>query len=279
MESLTRGETVLGTVRKVAQVLDLFSAERPEWGVTEVARALGIPKSTAHALLVTMCRIGLLRKTPECRYRLGWRVLALNRVLLETTEFRAEALPVMQSLVNRYGETVHLAALDDGQVVYVEKLEGTRAVRVAVSRVGARLPAHCSAVGKVLLAFRPWDEVQAIVKAQGLPAFTPRTITSLQQLRAELERVRQQGYAYDLEEVMPELCCVAAPIRNYTGAVVAAMSLSVPAYRFHQYKDEYRRAILQAARQVSENLGYFSAGGQRWSAATESRIQVVWATR
>ena len=270
---------MLGTVRKVADVLDLFTSERPEWGVTEVARALGIPKSSAHALLATMCRIGLLRKTPHLRYRLGWRVLALHRVLLETTEFRAEALPVMQSLVARYGETVHLAALDEGQVVYVEKLEGTRAVRVAVSRVGARLPAHCSAVGKVLLAFRPWSEVQAIVAAQGLPAFTPRTITSLAQLRAELEQVRQQGYAYDIEEVLPELCCVAAPIRDYAATVVAAMSLSVPAYRFHQHREEYRRAIVHAARQVSENLGYFPSGGQRWNAQTTRRIQVAWTAR
>lgn len=270
---------MLGTVRKVARVLDLFSAERPEWGVTEVARALGIPKSTAHALLDTMCRIGLLRKTPHCRYRLGWRVLALHRVLMETTEFRAEAVPVMQGLVARYGETVHLAALDDGQVVYVEKLEGTRAVRVAVSRVGARLPAHCSAVGKVLLAFRPWEEVQDIVRVQGLPAFTPRTITSLHELRVELGRVREQGYAIDQEEVMADLCCVAAPIRDYTGSVVAAMSLSVPAYRFHQYRDEYRRAIVQATRQVSENLGHFAAGGQRWNAVAQRRIQVAWAAR
>lgn len=279
MEALSGSETVLSTVRKVAEVLDLFTPQRPEWGVTEVARALRIPKSSAHALLVTLCCTGLLRKTPQCRYRLGWRALAMNRVLVETTEFRAEALPVMHNLVARYGETVHLATLDEGQVVYVEKLEGSRAVRVAVSWVGARLPAHCSAVGKVLLAHRPEEEVETIVEAQGLRAFTTRTITSVEQLRAELERVRQQGYAEDLEEVMPELCCVAAPIRDYTGEVVAAMSLSVPAYRFRQYRDQYRHAIIHAARQVSENLGYFGAGGLRWNGVTDGRARVAGATR
>ncbi|HEY8487214.1 MAG TPA: IclR family transcriptional regulator, partial [Limnochordales bacterium] len=258
-----------------ARVFELFSAERPEWGVTEVSRALRIPKSSAHALLATLCRVGLLRKTPQNRYRLGWRVLALTQVLLDSTEFRAEALPAMQRLVARFGETVHLAVLEDGQVVYVEKLEGTRAVRVAVSRVGARLPAHCSAVGKVLLAHQPWEKVEAVAALHGLPALTPNTITSLERLRAELQRVREQGFAYDHEEVMPDLCCVAAPIRDHSGAVVAAMSLSVPAYRFRQHRDEYRRAILDAARQVSENLGFFPTGGLRWDGLGMARWKLA----
>lgn len=270
-----RALMVLSTVSKVARILQLFTQERPEWGVSEVARALHVPKSSAYALMFSLYRAGLLRKTHGSRYRLGWRILAMNRVLLETTEFRAEALPIMQDLVARFGETVHLAVLDEGQVVYVEKLEGTRAVRVAVSRVGMRLPAHCSGVGKVLLAYRPWEEVKAIIATHGLPSFTPRTITSLEQLRTELEQVRSQGHAYDLEEVMPELCCVAAPIRDYTGSVVASMSLSVPAYRFRQYRDEYRRAIVHATQQVSRNLGYFPPGGQPWEGIKTDRTRMV----
>ncbi|MCS6868147.1 MAG: IclR family transcriptional regulator [Thermus sp.] len=125
------------------------------------------------------------------------------------------------------------------------------------------LPAHCSGVGKALLAFRPWEEVERIVAERGMPAFTPNTITTLDELRTELQAVRERGYAYDIEEVVPELCCVAAPIRDHTGEVVAAMSLSVPFYRFQQLKEEYRKAILEATRTVSERLGYM--GEEAWT--------------
>ncbi|WP_337844607.1 IclR family transcriptional regulator [Thermus sp.] len=247
---------MLGTVQKVGEVLELFTREHPEWGVTEVARALGIPKSSAHALLATLSQIGLLKRSRDGRYRLGFRVLALAHVLLSTSSWREEARKAMEDLVARFGETTHLAVLECGRVVYVEKLEGTRAVKVATTGVGVELPAHCSAVGKVLLAHRPWEEVLGIVEARGLPALTPNTITTLDELKTELQAVRERGYAYDIEEAVPELCCVAAPIRDHTGEVIAALSLSVPFYRFQERKEEYRRAVLEATRAVSERLGY-----------------------
>lgn len=247
---------MLGTVQKVGEVLELFTREHPEWGVTEVARALGIPKSSAHALLATLSQIGLLKRGRDGRYRLGFRVLALAHVLLSTSSWREEARKAMEDLVARFGETTHLAVLECGRVVYVEKLEGTRAVKVATTGVGVELSAHCSAVGKVLLAHRPWEEVLGIVEARGLPALTPNTITTLDELKTELQAVRERGYAYDIEEAVPELCCVAAPIRDHTGEVIAALSLSVPFYRFQERKEEYRRAVLEATRTVSERMGY-----------------------
>lgn len=182
-----------------------------------MAKALAIPKSSAHALLATLAQIGFLKRTREGRYRLGWRILALSQVLLSTSSWREEARRAMEELVARFGETTHLAVLECGRVVYVEKLEGTRAVRVVNTGVGVELPAHCSAVGKVLLAFRPWEEVERIMAERGMPAFTPNTITTLDELKTELQAVRERGYAYDIEEVVPELCCVAAPIRDHTG--------------------------------------------------------------
>nr|BBH92145.1 IclR family transcriptional regulator [Thermogemmatispora argillosa] len=244
------------SVYKAFQILNLFSHEQPEWGVCEIARKLGFPKSTASALAASLTEGGLLRRTPTGRYRLGWRIVALSQLLLETTEFRSEARKVMESLVARFGETVHLATLESDQIIYVEKLQGTRAVRVAVTGVGVRLPGHCSGVGKCILAHLPWERVQAILEKQGLPALTPNTITDPQVLRAELEQVRRQGYAYDREEAVLELCCVAAPIRDHSGEVIAAMSLSIPAYRFYANEEQYRLAIVRAAQQVSENLGY-----------------------
>jgi len=250
---------MLGTVQKVGEVLELFTRGRPEWGVSEVAQALGIPKSSAHALLASLTAIGLLKRNREGRYRLGWRILSLSQVLLSTSSWREEARRAMEELVQRFGETTHLAVLECGRVVYVEKLEGTRAVKVATTGIGVELPAHCSAVGKVLLAHRPWEEVLQIVEARGLPALTPNTITTLDELKTELQAVRERGYAYDIEEAVPELCCVAAPIRDHTGEVIAAMSLSVPFYRFQRKKEEYRKAILEASRTVSERLGYLDS--------------------
>ena len=161
------------TVRKAGRVLELFSLESPEWGVSEVAKSLELPKSGAHAILSSLTDQGMLRRTDKARYRLGWRVMAMNQILLDTTDFRPEARRIMEYLVSRFGETVHLAALESGQVIYIDKVQGTRAVRVEVTGTGARLPAHGSGVGKVLLAYRPWDEVMNIIEKQGMAALTP----------------------------------------------------------------------------------------------------------
>lgn len=247
---------MLQTVDKAGRVLTLFSLERPEWGVSEVSQELDFPKSSTSVLMSTLADQGLLRRTRTRRYRLGWRVMALSQILLETTDFRNEARRAMEYLVSRFGELVHLAALENDQVIYVDKIQGTRAVRVAVTGVGVTLPAHGSGLGKALLAYRPWDDVVAFLKKQGLPQLTPNTITTLEGFRRELEIVRERGYACDLEETVLDLRCVAAPIRDHTGEVVAAMSISVPAYRFEQGEERFRAAIVEAARAVSENIGH-----------------------
>jgi DNA-binding IclR family transcriptional regulator len=243
------------TIRKATKVLDLFSLERPEWGVNEVARALGFPKSTTSELMSSLAEQRLLSRTVKGRYRLGWRLFELSQTLLDTTEFRVEARRVMEELVRRWRETVHLAVLDGVQAVYIEKLQPTPAVKIKISRTGARLPAHCSGVGKVLLAHCEWEYVAELLKDQGLPALTGNTITNFDVLAEELEQVREQGYAYDEEETSVGLCCVAAPIYDSGGKVVASISLSVPAYRLHPKKDEYTAAILDAADRISENAG------------------------
>jgi IclR family KDG regulon transcriptional repressor len=244
------------TVYKAGQVLNLFSVERPEWGVSEVSQELAFPKSSTSGLMSALAEQGLLRRTGERRYRLGWRVLALSQIMLETTDFRAEARRAMEHLVSRFGETVHLAALERGQVIYVDKMQGTRAVQVSVTGIGNKFHAHASGVGKAILAYRPWEEVVEVLARDGMPALTPNTITTLEDFREELERVRKRGCAYDLEEGVPELCCVAAPIRDHTGEVVASMSLSVPAYRFQAGLEKYQHTLISTVRQVSQNLGY-----------------------
>ena len=242
-------------IEKVTQILDLFSLERPEWGVGEVARALEMPKSTTSELMSSLADQRLLGRTGKGRYRLGWRLFELSQTLLDTTEFRIQARRVMEELVGCWEETVHLAVLDGVQAVYIEKLQPAPAVQSRITRSGARLPAHCSAVGKVLLAHSEWEHVAESLEHQGIPELTPNTITDPDALADELERAREQGYAYDHEETLVGLCCAAAPIRDLRGTVVAALSFSVPAYRFGPREDEYTAAILDAARGISEDAG------------------------
>jgi DNA-binding IclR family transcriptional regulator len=144
-------------------------------------------------------------------------------------------------------------------VVYVDRLQGTRAVRIVVSAVGSTLPAHCSGVGKVLLARLPWGEVERHLEQHGMQRFTAHTITTPERLREELARVRRAGCAYDLEEAVLDVCCVAAPIVDHLGEAVAAISLSVPAYRFRASRERYRTAIVEAAASVSRRLGHVPA--------------------
>jgi len=236
---------------RIVRVLDLFSVDDPEWGVYEVAAELRLPKSSVSELMSDMASHGLLRRTHRRRYRLGWKVFELSQTLLDTTEFRTESRKVMSELVEVWKETTQMAVLDGVQAVYVEKMQPKPAPRILFSRIGARLPAYCTGVGKTLLAGRNWIDIVPMLEEQGLVRLTQNTITSLDALKEELQAIRERGYAYDYEESVVGLCCVAAPIHDAKGQVIAAISLSVPAYRFEAGKDDYATAILDAARKIS----------------------------
>lgn len=248
---------MLLTIQKASEVLALYDPNHNEWGVREVAEKLHLAKSSAHDLMASLAQTGFLNKTDEGRYRLGWRLVTMSETLLTTTELRKEARPVIEGMVEKYRETVHLALLDDTRVVYIDKLEGKQAVRVELTGLGSRLYAHCSALGKVLLASKPRAEVDRIIQSEGLKAFTLNTITDADELYETLEKVRKQGYAYDLEELLPDLCCVAAPIYDHTSKVAAAISMSVPVYRFLRSQIEFRTATIRAAKLISKRLGYY----------------------
>jgi IclR family transcriptional regulator, KDG regulon repressor len=250
---------LLSTLQKSGDVLDLFTVCKPEWGVTEVAQAQGLPKSSAHALLSTLTEMGLLQRTGDNRYRLGWRVLVLARVIAETSDLREESMRRMRQLVARFGETTHLGALERGEVVYILKIEGTNAVRIRVTGMGARLPAHCTSLGKVLLAARPVAEVERIVAEHPLKRYTPKTIHDEATLFEELERVRAQGYAYDDEEALKDIACVAAPVLDASRSIVVALSMSAPAFRFKANRAEYTEAIVKAAAEISASVALAAA--------------------
>jgi IclR family KDG regulon transcriptional repressor len=250
---------VLSTVKKIGPVLELFSPERPEWRLTDIACALDMPKSSAHALLATLAEIGLLSVTARGRYRLGWNLLGLSERMRASLGLREHAVPAMRALAATVRETVLLAALDRHEVIYLERAEGSHpTVRFAGVRIGSRVPAHSTAVGKVQLAYREADEVRAALTAAhsdgSLRTMTAKTIVSLDDLERELVRVRARGLAIDRGETVPDVNCMAAPIFDRYGAVVAGLSVSVPAYRFSTGRDTLVEPLKDAARTISQTL-------------------------
>lgn len=244
-----------GVIQKANLILDLFSLERPEWGVSEAARLLGFPKSTVSELVVSLAEGGMLRRTSRGRYRLGWRLFELGQTSLNNTEFRTEARQAMLDLVEEQEViAAHLAVLDGTKIVYLEKVQPTPAVKISCSGVGGRLAANCTSVGKVLLAHQDWGALAGRLGADGLTGLTRNSITDLDELADELAQVKEQGYAYDREEKSIGLCCIGAPIRDHAGVVVAALSLSVPAYCFPEFREEYTAAVVGATRRISQSI-------------------------
>jgi DNA-binding IclR family transcriptional regulator len=245
---------MLLTVLNVGRVLDAYDEDHPERGVAEMGAVLGTNTSKAHALLSSMAAIGLLRRVDGGRYRIGWRPLELVRLVTEATPFRPAAQRVAAAIARRSGEVVHVGALDGGRVVYVDRFVGARGADIPVSSVGSSLPAHCTGVGKVLLAHQDAGLVDVVLAEQGLQRMTANTITGREQLYAELHRVRAEGVAFDREEVQIGLSCVAAPIRDADGRVVAALSVSVPTERFARAETALVSTVRRATRLISEEL-------------------------
>jgi IclR family transcriptional regulator, KDG regulon repressor len=245
---------MLLTVVNVGRVLDAYDEEHPERGVAEMAAVLGVGTSKAHALMTSMAEIGLLRRVTGGRYRIGWRALELVRLITESTPFRPVAQRVAETIARRSGEVVHVGALDGGRVVYVDRFVGTRGAQIPVSSVGSSLPAHCTGVGKVLLAHQDAGIVDVILDDQGLEPMTANTITTRDRLYAELHRVRADGVAYDREEVQKGLSCVAAPIFDDEGRAVAALSISVPTERFARAETALTSTVRRASRTISDRL-------------------------
>jgi IclR family KDG regulon transcriptional repressor len=245
---------MLSTVSRAGRVLDLFSAEEPEWGATAVAKELDIAKSQAHELLVSLTDIGLLERVGSGRYTLGWHLLALSSLLPDTSALRDDAGPAMHALAGHYGDSIQLAVWGAQRAVCIATCEGGRPDAVPPPSLGAGLPSHATALGKVLLASRPWDEVDDVIGRDGLRRSTRETIVTGDRLRSELAGVRARGLAYEDREHAPGTSAVAAPISRRPGAVVAAIGISAPAQRWNARKDEYARALLTAAAHISRRV-------------------------
>ena len=245
---------MLQTVQKIGPVLDLFTIGRPEWGVSEVSEAIEVPRSSAHALLSSLVETGLLQCRTRGRYRLGWRVVELSETLRASIDVRSVAGPALAKLANRLGETVHLGVLERNQVLYLDRIVGIHQVNVTGARVGSHLDAHCSALGKTLLAYREPAEVRRILESRPCRRLTAATVTDPDLLLHELRGIRAAGHAVDEAEAVPEVHCLAAPVRDDLGSIVAAISVTVPVSRFDKRRLEIRYAVVAAAREASSRF-------------------------
>lgn len=238
-------------------ILELLSSNGPELSLIELSEQLALHKSTTHRLLGVLEQYRFVEKSSSSgKYRLGLKLFELGSKAIANLDWRERARRYLQRLAFDTGETAHLCILDDGEVLYLEKVEAPRTVRVP-SIVGRRYPAHCGGAGKTLLAFQPEEEIDDLIKRRGLKGYTRNTFTTPAQLKEGLRVVREQGYAVDNEEFEEGLECIGAPVRDYSGGVVAAISIAGPAFRITEDKIAVlARSVIEAAQALSADLGY-----------------------
>lgn len=230
-EECSTPEPKVKSLQKAIRVLNCFTAQQPELGVTEISNMLGLQKSTVHNILSTFELEGFVEQDPQTRkYRLGLRILHLSNVVRSGLGLRRVALPIMEKAMRLFQETIHLAIEQDGRVVYIDSVQPADR---SVSRLatGKSAPMHCTGVGKAILAFAPDEKVAQIVATHGLKAFTANTIGSLGDLMGELAATKKRGYAIDNMEHEWGIRCVAVPIRDEKGRVGASLSVSGPSDR------------------------------------------------
>ncbi|MGH7415152.1 MAG: IclR family transcriptional regulator [Candidatus Rokuibacteriota bacterium] len=221
------------TVKSVTRVLDLFehlARARGGVSVSDLGRSAGLHVSTVHRLLKTLVARGYAEQHPVTRaYTLGAKVFELGHTYLGSLDLQGIARPYVETLRDKLDETVHFAVYSRGEVIRVATALGTQPVSV---RLAPRMPAHCTALGKVLLAHLPPAELRAFFARARLQRFTPKTITRRRRFLEEIQRVRRRGYAIDDEEMAEDLCCLGAPVRGEGERLFGALGVAVPKARF-----------------------------------------------
>jgi IclR family KDG regulon transcriptional repressor len=243
------------SVARACAIMSLVAESSPPPRVPAIAKSLGIPRNTTYELVNTLCAADCLEVGADGTVRLGFRLFELGSAYGQSLDLIREAREAARELVARCNETCHVARLDGREVVYLVKEEGDQFVRMA-SSVGHRLPAHGTAVGKLLLAYLPRPQLDKLLAGAPLEKMTANTITDVDELIRELDRTLAQGYATDHEESTPAVRCVGAPIRDSSGDVVAAISVSVLATNMGPRREvELARLVTDAADRLSNRLG------------------------
>jgi DNA-binding IclR family transcriptional regulator len=240
-------------------VLDLLAESEMPLGLAQVSSSLQLHKSTAHRFLMVLERHRMVERTGNGKFRLGLRLFDFGNRAIEQYDLRERAQPHLRRLVAETEETAHLCIMEGAHVVYIDKIEPARSVRM-ITRIGASNPVHCTSVGKAILAFMPEDKTAEIIERTRFERFTHRTLATPEALRAEIEKTRRRGYAVDDEEFEEGLRCIAVPVLDAQRQPVAAVSISGPSFRVTAQKlPSIANHLLQCVRGISMDMGFVSA--------------------
>jgi len=257
----TKPNNLVQTIERTSLILDILGQSPQGISIRDLSAKIKFPKGTTHRFLSSLSYFGYVRQDPKTRnYFLGLKLVELGQLLLSQLDHRKEAEQFLKDLAEKTKETVHMAFLDRDEIVYIDKVEidhNPSGLRMA-SRVGLRNPAHSCAMGKVLLSYLPEEEVDRVIEEKGLVKRTEHTITDPHQLKKQLNLVRTQGYAVDDEENEMGIRCVAAPLYNEIGKVVAAISISAPAFRVTKkvIQESLKKEVTETAMKISQRLGF-----------------------
>lgn len=271
--SVASGAYTVKSLVKALSILEVLAEdENPAPNLTQISRRLHLHISTVHRLLVNLVRQGFVEEAPSPGgYQLSYRVLRMGLRVLERLDFRRVAQPLLRELNAQTKETVHLAILQEGRAISIEKFHSPQPVGLD-ARLGGVMPLHCTGVGKTLLAYQGEEYLDQIAHSPGLERFTAHTLVNLSQLRKELEHIREQGYAVDHEEAVEGLRCVAGPVFDHSGRIVAAFSVAGPATRLTAARiTDLARLVRETSRQICYRMGF--RGGTHPAAAPASEAR------
>jgi DNA-binding IclR family transcriptional regulator len=251
-----KGYNMLSTVDHALMVIEYLS-EKQEAGVSEISNSIGLAPSTTHRLIASLTSREYLIQNPKTRkYQLGIKIFQLGSTVANRFGIRQAALINMEKLAIESGETVNLGILDKTSVIYLEKILNDDPIRIEL-QVGRAVPAHCTGLGKAILAFQPQDKLDALLKVIRFHKRTKNTIVERGVLRKELETIRERGFAMDNGELIEGIRCIAVPVFSQNNTVVAAISIAGPTFRLDDKKiDELVPLVRRSAEETSKYIGY-----------------------
>ena len=247
----------MATIEKALDILEIFLDRDEEIGLSELARLCGLNITTTHRIALTLVKRGYLsQRQKRQKYSLSAKFLQYSHVLSRRMKIRDIASPIVDALSKMTGEAVNIAILDNNEAVYIEHIETNKSLRI-FTQIGNRVPLYCTGVGKVFLADMSDGELQKALYGNALLPQTANTITDIEQLKQELEQVKREGIAADNEEMEIGVKCIASPVRNSAGSLVAAISISGPTARLSKKRvDEIKPHVKSCALETSRVLGY-----------------------
>ena len=247
------------SVSRAIQILNCFSFEKPTLSLKEISELSNLSKPTVLRILRTFEEKEFIEKDKNGKYRLGLQIYKLGNIFFYNLDIETIAEPYLKQLANNTSKTVHLGVMDKDKALILDKIEpDEQSIRIMMSRRGRNVPLHCTGIGKVLLAFQPYEKRKTLLEHMELKKYTENTIIEKSKLEEELNRIRQQGFGFDFEEHEKDIVCVAAPIKNIQGNIIASISITGILFQTPEelLRNKLRQKVVDTAELISNKIGY-----------------------